>query len=91
MERLNRGDYKIPMKQDRFALLEDQIYKLFLKSVETRENMKKLAEMQTENLENIAHQIKTPIMTMIFDIDRLKEKSSMKEIDNIEFQTVKIM
>lgn len=41
IKQLNRGDYSIPMKQDDFAILEDEIYKLFLMLVEEREQTKK--------------------------------------------------
>lgn len=44
IKQLNRGDYSIPMKQDDFAILEDEIYKLFLMLVEEREQTKKSSD-----------------------------------------------
>ena len=87
IRQLNRGDYSTPMKQDDFAILEDQIYKLFLKLVEEREQTKKLSDNQIENLENISHQIKTPITTMLFDLQLLEiEQEGLQEFHALKLQ-----
>lgn len=64
--------YKIPMKQDDFSILEDKIYKLFIEIVEAKETTSKNSEKQIEYLEDIAHQIKTPITSMIFSVENLE-------------------
>ncbi len=87
IKQLNRGDYSIPMKQDDFAILEDQIYKLFLMLVEEREQIKKLSDSQIENLENISHQIKTPITTMLLDLQLLEiEQGGLQELHALKLQ-----
>ncbi len=37
IEKMKNRDYKIPMKQDDFSILEDKIYKLFIEIVEAKE------------------------------------------------------
>ncbi len=66
IEKMKNQDYKIPMKQDDFSILEDKIYKLFIEIVEAKETSTRNSEKQIEYLEDIAHQIKTPITSMLF-------------------------
>lgn len=73
IENMKKQNYKIPMKQDDFSILEDKIYKLFIEIVEAKETSRKNSEKQIEYLEDIAHQIKTPITSMLFSIENLKE------------------
>ena len=72
IENMKNQDYKIPMKQDDFSILEDKIYKLFIEIVEAKEISNKKSEKQIEYLEDIAHQIKTPITSMLFSIESLE-------------------
>ena len=72
IEKMKNQDYKIPMKQDDFSILEDKIYKLFIEIVEAKETSRKNSEKQIEYLEDIAHQIKTPITSMLFSIENLE-------------------
>ncbi|HGD5599500.1 TPA: sensor histidine kinase [Streptococcus agalactiae] len=72
IENMKNQDYKIPMKQDDFSILEDKIYKLFIEIVEAKETTSKNSEKQIEYLEDIAHQIKTPITSMIFSVENLE-------------------
>ena len=67
-------NYKIPMKQDDFSVLEDYIYKLFLETVEAEDKTKRNSLKQIEYLEDIAHQIKTPITNMLFSVEDLEIK-----------------
>ena len=69
---MKNQNYKIPMKQDDFSILEDKIYKLFIEIVEAKETSTKNSEKQIEYLEDIAHQIKTPITSMLFSIENLE-------------------
>ena len=69
---MKNQDYKIPMKQDDFSILEDKIYKLFIEIVEAKETTTKNNKKQIEYLEDIAHQIKTPITSMLFSIENLE-------------------
>lgn len=72
IENMKNQNYKIPMKQDDFSILEDKIYKLFIEIVEAKETSVKNSEKQIEYLEDIAHQIKTPITSMLFSIESLE-------------------
>ena len=72
IENMKNQEYKIPMKQDDFSILEDKIYKLFIEIVEAKETSRKNSEKQIEYLEDIAHQIKTPITSMLFSIENLE-------------------
>lgn len=72
IENMKNQDYKIPMKQDDFSILEDKIYKLFIEIVEAKETTTKNSEKQIEYLEDIAHQIKTPITSMLFSVENLE-------------------
>ena len=72
IDNMKNQNYKIPMKQDDFSILEDKIYKLFIEIVEAKETSRKNSEKQIEYLEDIAHQIKTPITSMLFSIENLE-------------------
>ena len=82
IENMKNQNYKIPMKQDDFSILEDKIYKLFIEIVEAKESSTKNSEKQIEYLEDIAHQIKTPITSMLFSIENLE--MNYPDIDDIE-------
>lgn len=72
IDNMKNQNYKFPMKQDDFSILEDKIYKLFVEIVEAKENTKNFSEKQIEYLEDIAHQIKTPITSMLFSLENLQ-------------------
>lgn len=72
IDNMKNQNYMIPMKQDDFSILEDKIYKLFIEIVEAKERSRKNSEKQIEYLEDIAHQIKTPITSMLFSIENLE-------------------
>ena len=55
--------------------------------VEEREQIKKLSDSQIENLENISHQIKTPITTMLLDLQLLEiEQGGLQELHALKLQ-----
>ncbi|MBM7549754.1 sensor histidine kinase [Peptoniphilus gorbachii] len=87
IDRLGEKNYSIPMVQDEFSILEDKIYKIFIELVEARELVEKNSKKQTQNLEDIAHQIKTPITSMFFDLEMInKDEDNKKEIERLELQ-----
>lgn len=87
IDRLGEKNYSIPMVQDDFSILEDKIYKIFIELVEARELVEKSSKKQTQNLEDIAHQIKTPITSMFFDLEMIdKDEDNKKEIEGLELQ-----
>lgn len=88
---MKNQDYKIPMKQDDFSILEDKIYKLFIEIVEAKETSTKNSEKQIEYLEDIAHQIKTPITSMIFSIENLElEYPDSRDIEILKRQLLRL-
>lgn len=87
IDRLGEKNYSIPMVQDDFSLLEDKIYKIFIELVEARELVEINSKKQIQNLEDIAHQIKTPITSMFFDLEMIdKDEDNKKEIERLELQ-----
>ncbi|MDU5099960.1 MAG: HAMP domain-containing sensor histidine kinase [Peptoniphilus grossensis] len=87
IDRLGEKNYSIPMVQDEFSILEDKIYKIFIELVEARESLEINSKKQIQNLEDIAHQIKTPITSMIFDLETIdKIEENKKEIEGLERQ-----
>lgn len=87
IDRLGEKNYSIPMVQDEFSILEDKIYKIFIELVEARESLEINSKKQIQNLEDIAHQIKTPITSMFFDLEMIdKDEDNKKEIERLELQ-----
>ena len=87
IDRLEEKNYSIPMVQDEFSILEDKIYKIFVELVEARESLEINSKKQRQNLEDIAHQIKTPITSMVFDLETIdKTEENKKEIEGLELQ-----
>ena len=88
---MKNQNYKIPMKQDDFSILEDKIYKLFIEIVEAKETSTKNSERQIEYLEDIAHQIKTPITSMLFSIESLEmDFPDNDDIEILKRQTIRL-
>ena len=91
IENMKNQNYKIPMKQDDFSILEDKIYKLFIEIVEAKETSTKNSEKQIEYLEDIAHQIKTPITSMLFSIENLEmDFPDNDDIEILKRQTLRL-
>lgn len=91
IENMKNQNYKIPMKQDDFSILEDKIYKLFIEIVEAKETSTKNSEKQIEYLEDIAHQIKTPITSMLFSIENLEmDFPDNGDIEILKRQTIRL-
>lgn len=87
IDRLGEKNYSIPMVQDDFSILEDKIYKIFIELVEARESLEINSKKQIQNLEDIAHQIKTPITSIFFDLEMIdKDEDNKKEIERLELQ-----
>lgn len=91
IDNMKNQNYKIPMKEDDFSILEDKIYKLFIEIVEAKETSTKNSEKQIEYLEDIAHQIKTPITSMLFSIENLDmDFSANYDIEVLKRQTLRL-
>ncbi|EGC84556.1 sensor histidine kinase [Anaerococcus hydrogenalis] len=91
IENMKNQNYKMPMKQDDFSILDDKIYKLFIEIVEAKETTTKNSEKQIEYLEDIAHQIKTPITSMLFSIENLEmDFPDNRDIEILKRQTIRL-
>lgn len=91
IENMKNQEYIIPMKQDDFSILEDRIYKLFIEIVEAKETSRRNSEKQIEYLEDIAHQIKTPITSMLFSIENLEmDFPDNGDIEILKRQTIRL-
>ena len=91
IDNMKNQNYKIPMKQDDFSILEDKIYKLFIEIVEAKETSTKNSKKQIEYLEDIAHQIKTPITSMLFSIENLElDYPSNSDIEILKRQVLRL-
>ena len=91
IENMKNQNYKIPMKQDDPSILEDKFYKLFIEIVEATEASRKNSEKQIEYLEDIAHQIKTPITSMLFSIENLEaDFPDIEDIGILKRQTIRL-
>lgn len=91
IQRLYKQDYTTPMAQDEFSILEDEIYKVFISLVEEKENVRELSLKQIENLENIAHQIKSPITSILMKLEKLSSSHPDNEdIDNLITQVKRL-
>ena len=91
IENMKNQNYKIPMKQDDFSILEDKFYKLFIEIVEAKETSRKNSEKQIEYLEDIAHQIKTPITSTPFSIENLEmDFPANEDIEILKRQTIRL-
>lgn len=91
IENMRNQNYSIPMKQDDFSLLEDKIYKLFIEIVEAKEMTTKNSQKQVEYLEDIAHQIKTPITSLVFSIENLEmDYPANEDIEILKRQTLRL-
>ena len=90
-ENMKNQNYKIPMKQDDFSILEDKFYKLFIEIVEAKETSARNSEKQIEYLEDIAHQIKTPITSMLFSIEKLEmDFPDNRDIEILKRQNIRL-
>lgn len=84
MEKINQGIYDIRLstKEEDFAILENELYKLTVKLREEAENAKTSQRFLKKTLEDISHQIKTPITSMQLIIDNLKDPEIGKSAKN---------
>ena len=94
---INDGDYSIEIKEDdEYSILRDEIYKTIINLKSLEEESKIQKSNLKKDLENIAHQLKTPITSMGFmmeliemdkeNIDVYVEKLIL-ELDRLEIFT----
>ena len=101
IKEISEGNYKIDFEsksEDELSILRDNLYKITLKLKEERDNSLKDKKDLKENLENISHQLKTPLTAISLSVDNILDSSKMtdekrrdflidikREVNNINF------
>lgn len=97
MEKINRGIYniKINNEEEDIARLQNEMFKTTVKLKEEAENANKIKDHLRKSLEDISHQIKTPIASINLLLENLQDpeidESDKKEIlsyINIEVEAI---
>ena len=85
LEQVNTGagGTVIPTEEDDFSQLQDEIYKTVTMLYRTREIAVTAKKNYAENLENIAHQLKTPITASFLSLQLMKEETSETSSDYV--------
>lgn len=88
LEKVNTGGSGILLQagEDDFSKLQDEIYKTVTELYRTRDAALKAKDNFTENLYNIAHQIKTPITSISLSVQMMHENPSLKYLEQIRRQ-----
>ena len=78
LERVNigRGGELFWVGEDDFSRLQDEIYKTVTKLYQTADAALAAKNSFADNLSNIAHQLKTPITSMLLSVQMMREKPS---------------
>lgn len=88
LEQINLGacGTLIQTKEDDFSHLQDEIYKTVTMLYQTREAAVTARKRFAENLENIAHQLKTPITAAFLSLQLMEKGVSCDGIEQIKKQ-----
>lgn len=83
LEQVNMGKAVVlsPLRDDIFSKLEDEIYKTVTFLYQTKDAAVKAKNDFAENLNNIAHQIKTPITAISLSLQTLSEDTIHNEYE----------
>ncbi|OZV10963.1 hypothetical protein CIW83_17530 [Tissierella sp. P1] len=88
---LSKGDYFISIDEvNSLGALYDELYKLVLELREGRELAIRDKLKLKENLEDISHQLKTPLASIEILIELYKENKDEKHLDKIDCEISKI-
>ena len=77
-------------EEDEFSRLEDEIYKTVTFLYQTRENAVETKHEFSENLSNIAHQIRTPITAISLSVQTMKRNGDGKALGQIQKQLFRL-
>lgn len=82
IEEINNGNYKLNIDnntEDELSILKNDVYKIMINLKETRDisinDKNKIKEM----VEDISHQIKTPLTSIMINIDNLEEYDNLSD------------
>lgn len=91
LESLSEGDYFISIDEvNSLGVLYDDLYKLILELRESRELAIKDKLKLKENLEDISHQLKTPLASIEILIELYKENKDKNYLNKIDHELAKI-
>ncbi len=88
LEQVHTGDGGVlfPAVEDEFSQLQDEIYKTVTELHQTRDAAWKAKNLYAENLDHIAHQIKTPITSLSLSAQMMLPNPSPKHLERIRLQ-----
>lgn len=88
LEEINKKNYKIEIDdniEDNLSILKNEVYKTTIMLKEQAENSKKDKIGLKTSLEDISHQLKTPLTSINIMLDNLLDNPNMDEQTRIEF------
>lgn len=88
IEEINRKNYSLKIdgiSEDELSILKNEIYKTTIMLKESAENSKKDKIELKKSLEDISHQIKTPLTSILIILDNLIDNPNMDESTRYEF------
>lgn len=80
LEAINRGNYYFDMNEigeGEMSILENEVYKTTIMLKESAEQSKNDKDRLKESLSDISHQLKTPLTSVLINLDNLQENSEM--------------
>lgn len=80
IERINLGDYSLQIdenSEDELSVLNNQIYRTAVKFREQAENSRKEKENLQKSLQDISHQLKTPLTSIIVMVENILDDDDM--------------
>ena len=88
IEQVSYGNYSMDLDlkgEDELSILKDNLYKITLKLKEEANNSLKDKISLKENLENISHQLKTPLTAISISIDNILDSEKITDAKRKEF------
>ena len=82
LAKINSGDYSYDMntgEEGKLSILENEIYKTAITCREAAENSREDKEKLKESLSDISHQLKTPITSLLINLENLEEYPDLPE------------
>lgn len=82
IEQINKKNYEIQIdsiSEDKLSILKNEIYKTTIMLKEAAENSSKDKLNLKKSLEDISHQLKTPLTSILVMLDNIIEDSNMEE------------
>lgn len=84
LERINHNDYSLnidELSEDELSILKNELYKITVMLKESAANSQKDKMELKKSLEDISHQLKTPLTSILIMLDNLLLNESSKEVE----------